>query len=75
MMVIDDDCRAITTKTITIIVIMTTNVVIIMITWYDGHDDHVEHVVKQQRNAHSHQDKLSLVLGLLVTIRMIMMHV
>ena len=40
-------------------------------TWYNGDNDHVEHVVKQQSDADSHQDKLALVLWLLVTTTMI----
>ena len=42
----------------------------IMMTWNNGDDDHVEHVVEQQRDADSHKDKLALVLWLLVTKRM-----
>ena len=38
-----------------------------MTTWYDGDDDHVEHVVEQQGDADGHQDKLALVLWLLFT--------
>ena len=48
------------------LVIITTS---ITITWYNGHDDHVEHVVKEQSNADGDQDKLSLVLWLLLAIR------
>ena len=38
-----------------------------MTTWYNGDDDHVEHVVEQQGDADGHQDKLALVLWLLFT--------
>ena len=41
-----------------------------MTTWYNGDDDHVEHVVEQQGDADRHQDELPLVLWFLHTITM-----
>ena len=36
-----------------------------VLTWDDGHYDHVEHVVQQQRDGHRHQHQLPLVGALL----------
>ena len=36
-----------------------------MVTWYNGHDHHVEHVVEEQGDADGDEHELPLVLGLL----------
>ena len=38
------------------------------LTWYDGHNHHVEHVVQEEGDGDSDQDKLPLVGGLLQRI-------
>ena len=37
----------------------------IIVTWDDGHNDHVEHVVQQECDGHGDEDQLPLVGGLL----------
>lgn len=39
-----------------------------LLTWYDGHDDHVEHVVQEEGDGDCDQDELPLVGGLLQCI-------
>ena len=39
-----------------------------MLTWYDGHNHHVEHVVQEEGDGDGDQDKLPLVGGLLQRI-------
>ena len=34
-------------------------------TWYDGDDDHVEHVVQEESDGHGDQDQFPLVVRLL----------
>ena len=38
------------------------------LTWDDGHDDHVEHVVQEEGDGDCHQNQLPLVGGLLQRI-------
>ena len=38
---------------------------VLVVTWYNGHDHHVEHVVEEQGDADGDEHELPLVLGLL----------
>ena len=39
-----------------------------VLTWYDGDDDHVEHVVQEESYGHGDQDQFPLVVRLLQAV-------